>query len=157
MARLDRLIQDYLHDPYFVKEKYHNPSVCTKCNVVFHEGIFEWLDTPPKDAEKMICPACRRITEHYPGGEVVLEGVFLKEHKAEVESIINRAEELEKARRPLERIVEMSIEYDRIEVKTTYEHLARRIGESVHRAFKGELKLRYLEDDKFIRVYWRRD
>jgi len=110
MERHDRFIQEEVHDPYFTKEKHSDPAVCTKCGVVFRDGIFEWLERPP-----------------------------------------------ENARRPLERVIEISPGADRIDVKTTYEHLARRIGEAVHRAFKGELKLFYSEDEKFIRVHWRRD
>jgi hypothetical protein len=31
MERMDKLIQEYIHDPYFTKEKYHDPSVCERC------------------------------------------------------------------------------------------------------------------------------
>ncbi|HHG73949.1 MAG TPA: ATPase, partial [Persephonella sp.] len=72
--RKDRLIQEYIHDPYFTKEKYPDPSICERCGVVFHEGVFQWIEPPPKNAEKMICPACRRIEDRYEGGIVVLEG-----------------------------------------------------------------------------------
>ncbi|MDQ7055713.1 MAG: hypothetical protein Q9M89_04200 [Persephonella sp.] len=44
--RKDRLLQEYIHDPYFTKEKYHDPSVCERCGVVFHEGIFQWIEPP---------------------------------------------------------------------------------------------------------------
>ncbi len=157
MSRNDRLIQEYIHDPYFVKEKYHDPSVCTKCKVVFNDGIFEWHDTTPENAQTMVCPACRRIDDHYAGGHVVLEGAFLADHKDDVLNIIRNAAEVEKARRPLERIMDTTVADDRIEVSTTYEHIARRIGEAVHNAYKGELKLQYLEGEKFIRVHWKRD
>ena len=90
MMRRDRLIQEYVHDPYFA------------------------------------------------GGEVLLEGAFLKKHGDEVANIVKNTEETEKEQRPLERIIDITACEDRIEVKTTYEHLARRIGEAVHRAFKGE-------------------
>ncbi|OPY68901.1 MAG: hypothetical protein A4E57_01500 [Syntrophorhabdaceae bacterium PtaU1.Bin034] len=157
MARLDRMIQPYIHDPYFVREKYQDPSVCTKCNLVFHDGIFEWLDTTPPSAQKMVCPACRRIEDSYEGGNVVLEGAFLKDHRSDVLNIIRNVEQLQKRKRPLERIMSILPTDERIEIKTTYEHLARRIGEAVNKAYKGELKLQYREAEKFIRVYWRRD
>lgn len=157
MARYDRLIQEYNHDPYFVKEKYQDPSVCVKCNLVFHDGLFEWLGTVPADAQKMVCPACRRIDDDYEGGHVVLQGAFLSDHKNDVENIIRNTEHTEKRYRPLERIMGVIDKGDRIEVKTTYEHLARRIGDAVHKAYKGKLKLQYLEAEKFVRVYWKRD
>jgi hypothetical protein len=157
MTRNDRLIQENNHDPYFLKEKHHDPGVCTKCNLVFHDGIFEWLEKAPQKAQKMTCPACRRIDDAYEGGHVVLEGAFLTGHKDDVVNTIKKAEESEKRQRPLERIMDLAIGDDRIEVKTTYEHMARRIGQAVRNAYKGDLKLQYGDGEKFVRVHWKRD
>jgi hypothetical protein len=157
MERKDRLIQDYVHDPYFNKTKLHDPSVCRKCSVVYHSGVFEWLDKAPKDAEKMTCPACRRIDDNFEGGIVSLEGLFLKQHRQDIMNIIKNTEIAQKTRRPLERLMKITDSPERIEVLTTYEHLARRIGEAVNSAYKGDLDLQYGEGKKHIRVYWRRD
>ncbi len=157
MRRIDKLIQEYIHDPYFTKEKYHDPSVCEVCGVVFHDGIFEWLKDVPKNAEKIVCPACRRIQDKYEGGVVYLEGTFLEKHLEEIMNLIKNTEEEEMRYRPLDRIISTEKEDGKIVIKTTYEHLARRIGEAVHRAFKGELKLNYPEGKKYVRVYWHRD
>jgi hypothetical protein len=105
----------------------------------------------------MVCPACRRISDNYEGGHVVLEGTFVTNHRDEVVNAVKKAEQLEKRQRPLERIMNIVVGGDRIEVKTTYEHMARRIGQAVHKAYRGELKLQYLEAEKFVRVHWKRD
>jgi len=152
--RRDRLIQEYIHDPYFTKEKYPDPSICERCGVVFHEGVFQWIEPPPKNAEKMICPACRRIEDRYEGGVVVLEGDFLKSHKEEILNLIKNVEQEEMAYRPLERIIQIEDDGEKITITTTYEHLARRIGEAVHRAYKGNLNFKYPEGTKYIRVHW---
>ncbi len=157
MARYDKLIQEYVHDPYFVREKLQDPSVCTRCKVVYHDGIFEWLDTIPDQAQRMLCPACRRISDEYEGGHVVLEGAFLAQHRDEVVNTIRKAEQNETRQRPLERIMNMAVGEERIEVSTTYEHLARKIGSVIRNAYKGELKLQYPEAEKFVRVHWKRD
>ena len=154
--RKDRLLKEYIHDPYFTKEKYHDPSVCERCGVVFHDGIFQWIEPPPANAEKMICPACRRIEDKYEGGIVVLEGEFLASHKDEILNRIKKVEEEEMAYRPLERIIEINDEGNKITITTTYEHLARRIGEAVHKAYKGKLNFQYPEGAKYIRVHWER-
>lgn len=154
--RKDRLIQEYIHDPYFTKEKYHDPSVCERCGVVFHEGIFQWMEPPPANAEKMICPACRRIEDKYEGGIVILEGDSLSSHKDEIINLIKNVEEEEMAYRPLERIIEIKDEGNKLTITTTYEHLARRIGEAVHKAYKGKLNFQYPEGAKYIRVHWER-
>jgi hypothetical protein len=156
MERKDRLVQEYVHDPYFSKEKYRDSSVCEKCGVVYNHGIFEWLDTLPKEAAKIVCPACRRISDHYEGGIVVLEGQFLDEHKQEILNIIKNIAEAKKKNRPLDRIIEIKDQGERVEITTTYEHLARRLGEAVQKAYKGDLKLQYPEGEKYIRVHWKR-
>jgi len=61
------------------------------------------------------------------------------------------------AYRPLERIIEIKEEDGKIVVTTTYEHLARRIGEAVHRAYKGDLIIQYPEGWKYARVHWVRN
>jgi len=109
---MDKLIQEYIHGPYFTKEKYHDPSVCERCGVVFHDGIFNQ---------------------------------------------IKNVEEEEMKYRPLERIISIEEQDNEIVIKTTYEHLARRIGEAIHRAHKGDLKLSYPEGKKYVRVYWQRE
>lgn len=158
MKRMDKLIQEYIHDPYFTKEKYHDPSVCERCGVVFHNGIFEWINPPPANAEKFICPACRRIEDKYEGGVVYLKITpYLQKHKEEILNQIKNVEKEEMKYRPLERIISIEEQDDEIIIKTTYEHLARRIGEAIHRAHKGDLKLNYPEGKKYVRVYWQRE
>ena len=41
-------------------------------------------------------------------------------------------------------------------VTTTDPHLARRIGEALHHAYKGELDYHYNKEEKLLRVVWRR-
>jgi hypothetical protein len=156
MERKDRLLEDYTHDPYFSKTKLHDPSVCEKCRVVFHHGIFDWI-TPPKDSPRMVCPACRRIMDGFEGGIVTLEGQFFEDHKQEIMNIVKNTENAQKARRPLDRIMKTIDSPARVEIKTTYEHLARRIGETVNSACKGNLNIQYVEGKKYVRVRWIRD
>ncbi|WP_457640027.1 BCAM0308 family protein [Persephonella sp.] len=154
--RKDKLLKEYIHDPYFTKEKYPDPSVCERCGVVFHDGIFQWIEPPPAEAARMLCPACRRIEDRYEGGIAVLEGEFLSSHKDEILNLIKNVEEEEMAYRPLERIIEIKDEGNKLTITTTYEHLARRIGEAVHKAYKGKLNFQYPEGTKYIRVHWER-
>ncbi|MEO1784979.1 BCAM0308 family protein [Thermodesulfobium sp. 4217-1] len=156
-GRKDKLFKDYLHDPYFIKEKYSEPSVCERCGVVFADGIFTWVKPIPKDFPKMICPACKRIEDRFEGGIVLLSGKFLNRHKEEIINIVKNVEAYKIEKRPLERIMSI-VEIDsKIEIKTTYEHLARRIGEAINSAFKGELKISYPDGEKYVRVGWFRD
>jgi len=156
VSRKDKLIKEYIHDPYFTKAKFHDPSVCEKCGVVFHDGIFQWMDKIPAGASKIVCPACRRIEDKYEGGVVHLKGEFLQNHKDEIMNLIKNTADEEMAYRPLERIISIEEKDGEIIIKTTYEHIARRIGEAVHRAYKGDLKIQYPEGQKYARVFWER-
>ncbi len=156
-GRKDKLFKDYLHDPYFIKEKYSEPSVCERCGVVFADGIFTWVKSIPKDFPKMICPACKRIEDRFEGGIVLLSGKFLNGHKEEIINIVKNVEAYKIEKRPLERIMSIVENDSKIEIKTTYEHLARRIGEAINSAFKGELKISYPDGEKYVRVGWFRD
>ncbi len=157
MVRQDRLLKEEIHDPYYVKQKYRDPSVCERCSVVFTNGAFEWVKPIPPNAAKIICPACRRIEDKFEGGVVTLEGGFLLRHKPEILNTINNTEKAEQAMRPLERIISLSDQGTRIEIRTTYEHIARRIGEAIHKAYKGELAIQYPEGEKYARVFWKRE
>lgn len=158
MERRDRLVQEDHHDPYFVREQYREPSLCRECGVLFRNGIFEWTADPPAGAAAITCPACLRIQEDYEGGVVHLEGDFLKEHWEDIRNLIENTEARERGQRPLERILEWHNEDDgSVVIRTTYEHLARRIAEAVHRACKGDMELQYPGKEKYVRARWRRD
>jgi hypothetical protein len=70
--------------------------------------------------------------------------------------IIKNTEMGEMKYRPLERILEIAEENGKLVVKTTYEHLARKIGNALHSAYKGDLKIQYLEGENYVRVWWNR-
>jgi hypothetical protein len=157
MGRQDRLLREDTHDPYFVKERYRDPSACEKCHVLFRNGIFEWADKIPSNAATIVCPACRRIEDKFEGGVVILEGSFLADHKTDIRNIIANIEKAEQRSRPLERVISLTDRGARIEIRTTYEHIARRIGDAVHKACKGELAVQYPMGEKYARVFWKRE
>ncbi|MBC7473399.1 MAG: ATPase [Candidatus Sericytochromatia bacterium] len=156
MNRKGESIKEAKHDPYMLKEKYPDPSVCETCNVVFTKGIYKWEKIIPENANKIKCPVCKRIWDDFEGGSLVLEGEFLDKHKEEIMNLINSTAKLEGQTHPLERIIEIKNIDNKLEVRTTYEHLARRLGDAIHRAYKGDLNYTY-SDDKYIRASWRRD
>lgn len=145
------------HDPYFLKAKLSNGSACTNCGVVYRNGKFCWEKPTVGEVKDILCPACRKTQDDFPGGLVSLEGNFLKGHETEIRNLIVNVEKIEKNEHPLERIMFIGEQDGGLQITTTYEHLARRIGEAVHRAYKGKLSLRYAEDEKEVFVSWNRD
>ncbi len=156
-GRLDRLVKEKRHDPYESREKFPEPTICTECEAVFMDGRWNWLDKLPEKANKVLCPACRRIKENMPAGTISLTGQFLKTHGQEILNLVKNEEKAEKAAHPLERIMAIEKENGKIEILTTGIHLAKRIGESVRRSYQGEFDLRYGDGEKTIFISWHRD
>jgi len=142
-------------DPYIVTRTPPEPTVCPTCKAVFTEGRWTW-GRPPAEAAQMNCPACQRIHDDFPAGYVVVKGEFFKDHRDEIIALMKSKEDLEKASHPLQRIMAIEEVREGLQVKTTHSNLARGIGEALHDAYKGDLKLRYSRDENLLRATWKR-
>lgn len=145
-------------DSYREAHRPPEPTVCPKCHASFLRGRWTW-EKPTKDDEtvELVCPACQRIQDKFPAGYVTIKGTFFKEHRDEIVALIENHEKAEKAERPLQRIMGMDEKRDgSFEVTTTDSHLARGIGEAIHAAYKGDLKVRYSRDENLVRAVWKR-
>lgn len=154
-VRRDRLIQEQVHDTYKARGKLNEPSVCPQCQAVFHDGRWQWLDVPA-GAENATCPACHRINDDFPAGFVTVSGAFFDSHKEEVLNAIHNEGIKAKADHPLERVMRVEDTDEGVLVTTTGIHVARRIGESLHHAYHGELEFHYNADEMMLRVHWSR-
>lgn len=154
--RRDRLIRERVHDPYKMRRKLPEPTVCPQCQAVYRDGRWEWGDRPA-DAHEELCQACHRINDKYPAGELTLKGDFLRRHRLEVEHLARNEERLENGEHPLNRIMAIEDRGEDLLITTTDIHLPRRIGDALHRAYEGELDYHYDEESHFIRVSWRRE
>lgn len=147
--------QDQQHDPYRATAKPPEPAVCPSCQAVFTAGRWGW-HKPPEDANQVECPACQRIHDKFPAGYVTVRGDFLAQHKDEIVALITAKEKRQKAEHPLQRIMAIEEVREGLQVTTTDSHLARGIGEALHEAYKGDLKLRYSRDENLLRATWKR-
>lgn len=150
-----QVLDEPVHDPYNEREKLSEPTVCSDCGAVYHEGRWQWI-TPPVHALQTRCAACRRIHEKLPAGYVSIEGEFGREHRDEVLSLARNLETREKAEHPLQRIMDVEEQDDKLMITTTDIHLARNIGEALENAYKGELEFHYLKEEYLLRVRWKR-
>lgn len=142
-------------DPYKARKKPPEPTRCPSCHASFQDGRWSWQSAPP-DSHQQICPACQRTEDDFPAGYVVLKGEFLKQHKDEIVATIKGKEKREKAEHPLQRIMDIKDVAVGMQVSTTDSHLARGIGEALHAAYQGDLKIRYSKDENLVRVSWKR-
>ncbi|MEO7743305.1 MAG: BCAM0308 family protein [Usitatibacter sp.] len=145
-------------DPYRAATRPPEPTVCPKCHASFMGGRWTWAKlTANDDAAEMLCPACQRIRDKFPAGYVTLKGEFFKQNKDEIVRLMEDHEKKEKAERPLQRIMGMDAKKDgSFEVTTTDSQLARALGEALHEAYKGDLKVRYSRDENLVRAVWKR-
>lgn len=142
-------------DPYALRRKLSEPTVCPSCGAVYQDGRWQWLDCPAH-AERVACTACRRIADRLPAGYVYIDGEFAAEHRSEVMQLMRHHEERLRNEHPMQRIMSVDKEGDTTVVTTTDLHLARDLGSALKAAFQGTLDLKYSHDQPLVRVYWRR-
>ena len=152
-GRRDRLVKDKFHDTYREGKKRAEPSVCPNCAAVYTGGRWTWSEEP-EGAVKCLCPACHRIADDFPAGQVELKGEFFEQRREEILNLISNEEKMEKGEHPMERVMAISLEASHTLITTTGVHMARRIGEAVARAYQGDLNFTYGDNEKFIRVQW---
>lgn len=156
--RHDQLREEREHDSYKQLAKPPEPTVCPDCHALFHAGRWQWGEAPA-GAYEHVCPACRRIHDHFPAGFVHLGGAFFGEHREEILNLVRHHEEKERNEHPLARV--MAIEDDDRHLggallTTTDLHLARDLGEALHSAYGGELDFHFSAAEQRLRVYWSR-
>ena len=150
-----RVYDDARHDPYHPREKLAGPMRCTECGVVYRHGRWKW--GPPAEGDaKTVCPACRRIADRLPAGELTLAGTYAVEHRDELLRLVRNQAEQEQMRHPMNRIMGIDVRGDVVEVATTDVHLPRRIGEALRYAHDGALTMTFGKDECSVRVHWER-
>lgn len=151
-------------DPYRDAASLGGSAICQRCQAVWRRG--KWTIDPAVRKEVLrwakpravVCPACRRAEDRYPGGLVYLEGGYFERHRDQIMKLVHHAEDAARHRNPLERIIAIQDSRPRgILLETTTEKLARRIGRAVNKACGGDLKIQFSHNDKLVRIYWRRD
>ncbi|HPI92575.1 MAG TPA: BCAM0308 family protein [Deltaproteobacteria bacterium] len=155
--RIDRNIKEKGHDPYGEARKHTEGAFCPECQAVYQGGRWIWPDKPVRSGTPLLCSACRRIRDDFPAGELYLSGSYLIKHKGEIENLVQKLIREARERSPLKRMMNIREEDEGLCVRLTDDHLARHIGDAVYRAYKGDLQLKYSEEEKFVRLYWHRD
>lgn len=153
---------DTAKDPYLTAADPKDPSSCRKCGSVYHGKRWVYKDAVPaemleKAKPDTLCPACMKIRDNYAEGFLVLEGDFVKEHREEILNLIKNKETLALSINPLERIISLKEKKGVIEISTTTDKLAQRIGQILSKAFHSEAEFKWSSDTKLARVIWKRD
>lgn len=143
------------------------PRVCATCGAVYQRR--RWVAAhvaspvapvgaagrPPASTQ---CPACRRIAAHVPSGYVYVDGAFSAKHRDELVRLIMAEAARAAEDNPVGRIIAWEPDEAHVAVvSTTTEHLAQRLGHALQKAYDGEVRFDFGHENKFARVYWRRE
>lgn len=153
--RRDRMYEERVTDPYRARGKWPEPTTCPECGATFHRGRWQWGAAAP-DAEEHLCPACHRVHDRVPAGQLTLSGEFFQTHRDEILHLVRNAEAEARAEHPLERIMDLTDEEDRTVITFTDVHLVHGIGEALRHAYHGELDSHYTDEGDVLRVSWSR-
>ena len=156
-ARREGLEEGHQADPYRLNRKFEQPSTCPDCQASYHQGHWSW-QLPVPGAPQHRCPACQRIRDRVPAGELTLSGAFVSEHYGEILGLIEHTEAHIRQEHPLERLIEIAIDDNHHQAVLTFTgtHATHGMSEAIHHAFGGELEAAYPEGSTPLRVHWRR-
>jgi hypothetical protein len=154
--RRDLLTPEREHDPYKARAKSAGPAICPQCGACFDAGRWFWRQQPLSGAAPETCPACHRVNDHFPAGEIRIRGDFALAHKEDILNLVKNCQTREASAHPMSRIMAISEGQGEILITTTDIHLPRVIGNALERAYKTQAVFSYLPEEHFVRVKWRR-
>ena len=147
-------------DPYAMLKAPKGPAICRKCLAIYEDKRwhFDKVEAPKLAAsprtQKLVCPACQKIRDDYPEGIVTLRWSELEDHEAELRGLIANVEARAVSVNPLDRVMKIARRKKELEVQTTNDRLAQRIGRALVRAYKGEAAYSWAHRDMMVRVKW---
>lgn len=150
-----QLFETHREDPYQIRKKWSEPTVCPNCGAVYHKGHWQWRD-PPKNANRHRCPACARVRDRVPASSLLMKGEFFKRKKDEILRLADNLAMKEIVHHPLERVIDIERDDESITMYCTGVHLSRGLGEALKHAYQGELEIQYNERSGETRVIWER-
>ena len=153
---------DRTDDPYIPRKGAPEAGVCPDCHAInrkkrWYVDEAEYGVLARSGAALRRCPACRKIADGFPSGVVTLRGRFLRAHREEILKVARNEERRACGMNPLERIMGLREGDDGVEILTTDEKLAQRIGREIGKAFRGTVGYKWSEDANLLRVTWARD
>jgi len=147
-------------DPYAMLRAPKGPAICRKCLAIYADKRwhFDKVQAPKLAAsprtQKLVCPACQKTRDDYPEGLVTLKWSNLREHESEIRGLIANVEARAVSVNPLDRVMKIVRRKKELEIQTTNDRLAQRIGRALVRAYKGKAAYNWAHRDMMVRVTW---
>jgi NMD protein affecting ribosome stability and mRNA decay len=147
-------------DSYLPRGARAKEAVCEGCSAVYRNK--RWYAGTASGVAAgtatVVCPACLKMRDNFPGGIVTLKGGYVLPHKSDLLRLVKNEEERARGFNPLERV--MSIRengHGGVVISTTNEKLAQRLGRAIKKAFHGTVAYGWSHDNKLVRVDWTRE
>ncbi|WP_275630394.1 BCAM0308 family protein [Pseudomonas sp. 273] len=154
----DKLFKPDRPDAYAEAHRPRGLAQCPRCGAKYHAGQWTWhLDLPAQSVEAFVCPACRRVDDQAPAGQVRVSGNFLKAHEDEIIRLMRNEEERAKHDHALERLITIVRDGEELLATTTGTHLVNRIGHALEAAYDGQSSYRHSDSEYYLSVDWHRD
>ena len=99
----------------------------------------------------------RKPKEIEEGGIIRISGDFLLDHEEDILNLIKHESRLINERNPKARLTKIDKKDGGILAQFSDHNLAMHVGKQLHRAYKGKHSYKFLKQEKFIEVDWRRD
>lgn len=138
------------------------PAVCDTCQAIYQNKRWQLeVDNADQirqspDTQRLTCPACQKVAEHYPEGILTLAGDYLWDHEEEITNLLANEARQTMSRNPLERIIRTERQGDKLVIETTEQKLAEHLGRALNRAHQGDLQIDWSETPRACRVSWER-
>jgi hypothetical protein len=165
IQRGNPFLKERIHDPYRSSEKLREGTQCAHCGARYREGRWIWPKAQThaskgrlsRAVKGRLCPACHRIQDHCPAGEVTLAGAYLAGHRDEILARVRHIGQLEAREHPLHRVISVEDRGPEVIIETTDIHLPHRIVHALEDAWGGQVQTHYDPEGHFARVRWQRE
>ncbi|MDH5641060.1 MAG: BCAM0308 family protein [Nitrospira sp.] len=148
------------HDPYAMRKAPKGPAICRKCLAIYADKRWHFdevraakLAASPR-TQKLVCPACQKVKDDYPEGTVTLKWSSLPDYEDEIRGLIANVEKRALSVNPLDRVMKIVKRKKDLEVQTTKDRLAQRLGRALVRSYKGKAAYMWAHRDMMLRVTW---
>ncbi|RQN38236.1 BCAM0308 family protein [Paraburkholderia tropica] len=152
--RRDKRLQPHTNDSYRAPARVMSGTGCRECGAIYENGRWIW-SASAEVTRQLLCPACRRIQDHAPAGELWLKSCdYLNAHLDQVVALLSREARNEAGLHALERIMDIQVQSDGVRVSTTGPHVLRKLTAAMLRAHHGRLSIEYRDGERLLRARW---
>lgn len=143
-------------DPYAMVKAPKGPAICRKCLAIYADKRWHFDETAARKlaasprTQKLVCSACQKIRDDYSEGIATLKWSGLQDHEAEIMGLIAHVEARAVSVNPLDRVMKIARRTKELEVQTTNDRLAQRLGRALVRSYKGKAAYSWAHRDMMV-------